>query len=106
MCITEDPGKFDPGSSESGHLEGGWPQFSIRARAWRTRGSEEVVGKTHIIRVLLSFLINLYLLLLDCQEKKKKKPHKNQAQVDLRFIICSLQVEFLYFEDFCPLSDS
>lgn len=39
----------------------------------RTRGSEEVVGKTHITRVLLSFLmINLYLLLLDCQEKKKK----------------------------------
>ena len=31
MCITEDPGKFDPESSESGHLEGGWPQFSIRA---------------------------------------------------------------------------
>ena len=53
------------------------------------------MGKAHIICVLFSFsMINLYLL--NCQ--------KSQAQIDLLFAIYT--VEFMYFEEFRPLSDS
>lgn len=74
---------------------------SVKATAEQTFGEQcggrQWVGKALIICVLFTFLmINLYTL--HCQKTKPK------SNYDLLFAI--YRVEFVHFEEFCPLSNS